>query len=77
MFVPDRPCESWSLDFAGGVVGAAPPLRILTVIDDFLRECLVLACNNPRSGRRVARELDGLIWLYGKPAIILWTMAPN
>ena len=45
--------------------------RTLAVIDDCTRECLALVADTSLSGRRVARELDKLIRLYGKPAAIV------
>jgi len=71
MLVPSGPCERWSLDFLADVFGAARRFRILAVIDDFSRECLALVCDTSLSGERVARELDALIRIYGKPAMIV------
>ena len=71
MLVPSGPCERWSLDFLADVFGAARRFRILAVIDDFSRECLALVCDTSLSGQRVARELDALIRIYGKPAMIV------
>ncbi len=34
--------------------------RILTVVDDFTRECLALVADTLLSGQRVARELDAI-----------------
>ena len=42
--------------------GANPPagrrFRILTIVDDFARECLGLVVDSSLTGLRVARELD-------------------
>jgi transposase InsO family protein len=43
----------------------------LAVIDDFTRECLALVADTSLSGARVARELDRIIRLYGKPQMIV------
>ncbi len=40
------------------------------MIDDFTRECLALVAYTSLSGSRVARELDRIIRLYGKPQMI-------
>ena len=53
------------------VAGAARRFRVLAVIDDFTRECLALVVDTSLSGARVARELDALIRLYGRPATIV------
>ena len=45
--------------------------RILAVIDDYSRECLALVADTSLSAQRVARELDAVIRLYGKPQTIV------
>lgn len=69
--VPSGPSERWSLDFVSDVFGPARRFRILAVIDDYSRECLGLVADTSLSGARVARELDRLIRLYGKPQTIV------
>ncbi len=71
MPVPSGPGERWSLDFLADTFGDARRFRILAVIDDFTRECLALVADTSISGRRVARELDAIIRLYGKPNTIV------
>ena len=63
--------ERWSLDFVSDVFEPGRRFRTLAVIDDCTRECLALVADTSLSGRRVARELDKLIRLYGKPAAIV------
>ncbi len=41
--------------------------RILAVVDDFSRECLALVVDTSLSGVRVARELDRIVELRGRP----------
>ena len=43
----------------------------LAVIDDCCRENLCLVADTSISGARVARELDALVRIYGKPACIV------
>lgn len=69
--IPDCPSQRWSLDFLSDVFGPGRRFRILAVIDDFTRECLGLIADTSISGVRVARELDALIRLYGKPTTIV------
>jgi len=45
--------------------------RILTVVDDFSRENLVLVADTSLSGQRVARELDRVIAERGMPKTIV------
>ena len=61
----------WSLDFLSDTFGASRRFRILAVNDDCCRENLCLKADTSISGARVARELDALVWLYGKPASIV------
>lgn len=69
--LPTAPSMRWSLDFVSDVFGNGRRFRILAVIDDFTRECLGLVADTSLSGVRVARELDALVRLYGKPQTIV------
>ncbi len=66
-----RPGERWSLDFLSDTFGASRRFRILVVNDDCCRENLCLVADTSISGARVARELDALIRVYGKPISIV------
>ena len=68
---PEHPNERWSLDFLSDVFEPGRRFRILAVIDDCTRESLALIADTSISGARVARELDALIRLYGKPRTIV------
>ena len=61
----------WSLVFVSDTFGAFRKFRILAVIDDCTRENLGLIADISISGVRVARELDALVRLYGKPESIV------
>lgn len=71
MPVPTGPGERRSLDFLADVFGPGRRFRILAIIDDHTRECLALVADTSISGARVARELDAVIRLHGKPATIV------
>jgi putative transposase len=71
MTVPDAPNRRWSLDFVSDAFTDCRRFRILTVVDDFTRECLALVPDTSISGLRVARELDALIAARGRPQSIL------
>lgn len=66
-----RPGERWSLDFVSDTFGASRKFRMLAVNDDCCRENLCLVADTSISGARVARELDALVRIYGKPACIV------
>lgn len=65
------PGECWSLDFVSDTFGASRKFRMLAVNDDRCRENLCLMADTSISGARVARELDALVRVYGKPAYIV------
>ena len=66
-----RPGRRWSLDFLSDTFGTSRKFRILAVNDDCCRENLCLLADTSISGARVARELDALVRIYGKPASIV------
>jgi len=69
--LPQGPNQRWSLDFLSDAMTDGRRFRILAVVDDFTRECLVLAADTSLPGLRVARELDALIAIRGCPAMIV------
>jgi putative transposase len=71
MTIPQGPNQRWSLDFASDVLADGRRFRILVVVDDFSRECLALVVDSSLSGRRVARELDRIAELRGRPLQIV------
>jgi len=46
-------------------------VRVLAIVDDYTRECLALVAVPSLSGLRVARELDIVIRLRGRPETIV------
>lgn len=71
MAIPQGANQRWSLDFMSDALACSRKFRILTVVDDFSRECLALVADNSLSGLRVARELDRLIEGRGRPCMIV------
>ncbi|MGH6620974.1 MAG: IS3 family transposase [Alphaproteobacteria bacterium] len=69
MALPQGPNQRWSLDFLSDALTDGRRFRILAVVDDFTRECLCLVADTSLPGRRVARELDGLIARRGRPVL--------
>ena len=63
--------ERWSLAFASNTFGASRKFRMLAVNDDCCRENLCLRADTSISGVRVARALDALVRIYGKPSRIV------
>lgn len=71
MILPLQPNDRWSLDFVSDQLVDGRRFRILTVVDDCTRECLALVADTSLSGMRVARELDQLMTMRGKPGTIV------
>ena len=61
----------WSLDFVHDQFALGRRFRILNIVDDVTRECLAAIPDTSISGKRVARELTGLIGRRGKPRMIV------
>lgn len=71
MTIPQGPNQRWSLDFVSDAFSDGRRFRILTVVDDFTRECLCLVADTSLSGQRVARELDTIIMARGRPVSVV------
>lgn len=71
MAIPQGPNQRWSLDFVSDALANSRRFRILTVVDDFSRECLALVVDNSLSGIRVARELDRVTEMRGVPCMVV------
>ncbi len=71
MIVPSGPNQRWSLDFVSDAFTQGRRFRILCVVDDFSRECLALVADTSLSGARVARELDAIMAVRGRPRTIV------
>lgn len=69
--LPQGPNQRWSLDFVADTLAHGRRFRILTVVDDFTRECLAAVADTSLSGLRVIRELDRIAALRGYPAMIV------
>ena len=61
----------WSLDFVHDQLACGRRFRILNVIDDATRECLLAVADTSISGRRVVRELAALVARRGRPRMIV------
>jgi putative transposase len=71
MALPQGVNQRWSLDFLSDAFTDGRRFRILAIVDDFTRECLALIADTSLSGLRVARELDALIAIRGRPVMIV------
>jgi putative transposase len=62
-----RANQEWAMDFIVDGLANGRMIRILSVVDAFTRECLVLAADTSLGSGRVTRELDRLIEHRGVP----------
>ncbi len=63
--------QRWSLDFVSDAFTDGRRFRILTVVDDFTKECVALVPDTSISGLRVTRELNKAIAERGMPKTIV------
>ena len=63
--------QRWSLDFVSDQLANGRRFRLLNVLDDFNSECLASVPDFSLSGLRVIRELEALVAIRGKPAMIV------
>jgi putative transposase len=77
MPVPDAPTQRWSMDFVSDQLATGRRFRILNVVDDYTRECVLQVVDFSISGERVARALNGLADTDGLPVQIVSDNGPE
>lgn len=65
-----RPNEVWTYDFLEARTERGGKLRMLTVLDEYTRECLSIHVARAISSRQVIQVLDWLFLLRGAPAYL-------
>jgi len=65
-----RPNEKWSMDFVAARLLDGRWFRVLTVVDQFTRECLLLLADSSLTGQKVALALSQVIAARGTPVSI-------
>ena len=65
-----RPNEKWSMDFVAARLLDGRWFRVLTVVDQFTRECLLLLADSSLTGQKVALALSQVIAARGAPVSI-------
>jgi putative transposase len=65
-----RPNQKWSMDFVAQRLTDGRWIRVLTVIDQYTRECVMLLADNTLSGEKVAVALDKVLLQRGAPGSI-------
>ena len=77
MAIPHGPNQRWSVDFLHDVLADGRRFRIFAVVDDFTRECPLIAVDRSLSGRRVAEALEHLAGMRRLPAWIVCDNGPE
>lgn len=62
--------QRWSMDFVAQRLADGRGIRVLTVVDQYTRECLTLHADTALSGEKVAAALDKVVALRGAPKSI-------
>jgi putative transposase len=70
MLSATRPNEKWSMDFVGYRLVDGHWFRVLTMVDQFTRECLVLLADASLTGHKVATALSQVSAERGAPGSI-------
>lgn len=65
-----RPNERWSMDFVHDRTADGRWFRVLTVVDQFTRECPLLFADRRLTGSKVAEQLDAALRHHQKPVSI-------
>jgi putative transposase len=63
---PTGPNQVWSIDFVWDWLRVGRRLKMLTVVDDFTRECVAIEVNFGLNGKAVTQVFDRLFELRGK-----------
>jgi len=69
--------QRWSMDFMSDQLASGRRFRVLNVVDDFTRECLVMHVGTSITGSDVARLLSGVLAERAQPAMIVTDNGPE
>ena len=70
--VPDaqRPNQQWAMDFMSDALFNGRKIRLLTLIDEYSRECLAIEVDTSINGVRVTNVLNRVVMIRGLPEMI-------
>ena len=77
MLVPEKVNERWSMDFVSDQLANGRRFRVLNIVDDFSRECVLQVVDFSIAGQRLSRELDRLFEHRPKPRTIVCDNGPE
>ena len=67
---PAWPNQRWSMDFVSDRLVDGRWFRILTVVDQYTRECLCAHADRPQTGNKVVEQMEHLVAKRGAPESI-------
>ncbi len=67
----------WSMDFVSDALADGRKIRALFIVDDFSRDCPVIAVDRSLPGERVVRELEQVARVRGYPEVIVCDNGPE
>jgi putative transposase len=62
--------QRWSMDFVSERLADGRWFRILTIVDQYTRECLCIYADRSQTGRKVAEQLERVMAVRGAPESI-------
>ncbi len=74
---PILPNVTWSMDFMSDALEDGRKTRILTIVDDYNRECLAIECGISIPAERVIRTIERIIEQRGRPQHIRMDNGPE
>lgn len=77
LLAPGEPNERWSMDFMSESLSDGRRFRVLTVVDDFTRECVATLVDTGITGERVIRTLEWLKETRGLPGMLVMDNGPE
>jgi putative transposase len=69
--------QEWALDFAHDALAGGRPIRVLSVVDAYTRECLALEVDTSFASQRVTRVLEEIMRERGRPQAIRCDNGPE
>jgi putative transposase len=67
---PVRPNQHWAMDFMSDALFNGRKIRLLTLIDEYTRECLAIEVDTSINGVRVTNVLTRIAMIHGLPEVI-------
>ena len=75
--LPEGRNQCWSMDFVQDSLADGRRIRVLTLVDNYSRECLALEVGTSLPGARVVRVLEQVSRIRGKPKTIVVDNGPE